>query len=172
MLTIASMADEHPLERERPTYEDGQDIRDRTFEYACRIVGFCEELIAGGGVGRLMVPRLLNCSLSFASMLEEARSAESDADFISKCCIGLKECRESWTRMRVCERRRVGPQRGVRELVQEGNELIAIVTAIIRNKRRNVAAKKAKAAEERAERLARKAAKPPKRGHEFQIPNS
>ena len=92
---------------------------------------------------RLMVPQLLNCSLSFASMLEEARSAESDADFISKCCIGLKEARESWTRMRVCQRCRIGPHSAARVLVGEGNELIAIVTTIIKNKRKSVAAKRA-----------------------------
>jgi four helix bundle protein len=135
-------------------------------------VKFCEDLDAGRGVGRLMVPQLLNCSLSVATMLEEARAAESDADFISKCCIGLKECRESWTRLRVCGRRRIGQPQDARELVQEGNELVAIVTTIIKNKRKNVAAKKAKAREEKAARLSRKAAKPPKRGYEFQIPNS
>jgi four helix bundle protein len=111
-----------------------------------------------------MVPQLLNCRLSFATMLEEARSAESDADFISKCCIGLKEARESWTRMRVCQRCRIGSQSAVSVLVREGNELIAIVTTIIKNKRKNVAAKK-------AERRAR-AAKPQARAHEFQIPDS
>ena len=76
---------------QHPTFEGGQDIRDRSFEYACQVVDFCKRLSEDGGVGRLMVPQLLNCSLSFATMLEEARSAESDADFISKCCIGLKE---------------------------------------------------------------------------------
>jgi four helix bundle protein len=90
-----------------------------------------------------MVPQLLNCSLSFATMLEEARSAESDADFISKCCIGLKEARESWTRVRVCQRCRIGPQSTVSVLVGEGNELIAIVTTIIKNKRKSVATKRA-----------------------------
>src|SRR6059036_3225432 len=124
------------------TYEGGQDIRNRAFDYACRIVGFCEHLSSGGGVGRLMVPQLLDCSLSFATMLEEARAAESDADFISKCSISLKECRESWTRLRVCKTCGIGPAQETCELAQEGNELIAIVTAIIRNKRRNVAAKK------------------------------
>jgi hypothetical protein len=44
-------------------------------------------------------------------MLEEARGAESDADFISKCCISLNECRESWTRLRVCKRCQIGPRR-------------------------------------------------------------
>src|SRR3954453_8194207 len=102
---------------QHPTFEGGQDIRDRSFDYACRVVDFCQSLSEGSGVGRLMVPQLLNCSLSFATMLEEARSAESDADFISKCCIGLKEARESWTRMRVGQRGRIGSQAGVGVLV-------------------------------------------------------
>jgi four helix bundle protein len=127
---------------QHPSFEGGQDIRDRSFEYACQVVGFSQQLSEGGGIGRLMVPQLLNCSLSFATMLEEARSAESDADFISKCCIGLKEARESWTRMRVCQRCRIGSQSTVSVLVREGNELIAIVTTIIKNKRKSVAAKK------------------------------
>lgn len=151
-----------------PTFEDGQDIRDRAFEFACRVVKFCRQLSDGGGVGRLMVPQLLNCTLSFATMLEEARGGESDTDFISKCSISLKECRESWTRLRVCRACQIGPQQEARALVQEGNELIAIVTTIIKNKRKNVAAK---LAAEKAGRLARKA-KPPARGHEFQVPNS
>src|SRR5712692_2102265 len=100
----------HSPRHRPPTHENGQDIRDRAFDDACRVVKFCQQLTEGGGVGRLMVPQLLDCSLSFATMLEEARAAESDADFISKCCISLKECRESWTRMRVCRRGKKGPE--------------------------------------------------------------
>ena len=149
--------DEHGFIPERPTsFEDGQDIRDRAFEFACRVVKLCEELDHAGGIGRLMVPQLLSCSLSFATMLEEARAAESDADFISKCSISLKEGRESWTRLRVCKRCTIGPAKEVDALVREGNELIAILTSILRNKRRNVAAKRQKLKEERAARRAAK----------------
>ena len=164
---------DNPRERP-PTFEDGQNIRDRAFEYACRIVRFCQLSSDAGGVGRLMVPQLLSCSLSFAAMLEEARGAESDADFISKCSISLKECRESWTRLRVCTRCRIGPQLDARELVQEGNELIAVVTTIIKNKRRNVAAKRAAktAATPAIPKGRARAAKPQAREYEFQIPNS
>ena len=137
--------------RRAPTFEDGQDIRDRSFECACNVIGFCEVLDGGTRVGRLMVPQLLSCSLSFATMLEEAQAAESDADFISKCAIGLEECRESWTRLRACHRRELGPPDIARQLVTESNELIAIVTTIIKNKRQNVAAKlAAKAAAQKA----------------------
>jgi four helix bundle protein len=143
------------------TYEGGQDIRDRAFDYACEVVAFCEYLGAGDTISRLMVPQLLNCSLSFATMLEEARGAESDRDFISKCCIGLKEGRESWTRLRVCERRKKGPAVAARQLVQEGSELIAIVATIIANKRKSVAAKRAV---QRAAHIAPRDAKTQRRG--------
>jgi four helix bundle protein len=182
VLSNPSMNEDDDRPQRRPTFENGQDIRDRAFEYACRVVGFCQQLDDAGGVGRLMVPQLLACSLSFATMLEEARAAESDADFISKCCISLKECRESWTRVRVCRQRKLGPLQEMHQLVQEGNELISIVTAIITNKRKSVAARRVieqtgkaaiAAAKQRGSRRQRaQAAKPPPRGYEFQIPNS
>ena len=154
------MDNRYPPERP-PSFEGGQDIRDRAFDYACRVVDFCRQLSDGGGLGRLMVPQLLSCTLSFATMLEEARGAESDRDFISKCCIGLKECRESWTRLRVCERRKKGPPVLAKRLVQEGNELISIVGTIITKKRASVAAKRAA---EKAAKIAKRQAARAKRG--------
>src|SRR5689334_23080828 len=77
MLVSADM-DNHSATFRPPTFENGQHIRDRAFEFACTVVRFCEALEEGRRVGRLMVPRLLSCSLSFATMLEEARAAESD----------------------------------------------------------------------------------------------
>jgi four helix bundle protein len=124
----------------RSPLESGQNIRDRAFSFACSVVRLCEKLYAAGGVGRMMVQQLVGCTLSFATMLEEARGGESTADFISKCSISLKECRESWTRLRVCESCSIGPLAEVSALVQEANELISIVTAIVRNTRRNAAA--------------------------------
>jgi len=117
------------------SYKDGQDIRDRAFQFACRVVKFCERVYAAGGVGRMMVPQLVSSSTAPTGMLEEARAAESRRDFISKCCIGLKELRESWGRLRVMEACGIGPSDTARELVREANELVSIVTAIVRNTR-------------------------------------
>ena len=130
-----------PTTEKSPDYEYGQDIRDRTFAFACRVVKFCQKLYEGGGIGRLMAPQLVNCSTSSASMLEEARAAESDADFVSKCCISLKECRESWTRLRVCHACKLGELKEAAAMIKEGGELIAIIGSIIRNKRRSMAAR-------------------------------
>src|SRR5437016_3922832 len=114
-------------------FEDGQVIRDRSFAFACRVVKFCERVYVSGGVGRIMVPQLVDSASSFATMLEEARAGESKRDFISKCSIALKESREAWTRLRVYHACQIGPELEARNLVQEANELISIVTAIIRN---------------------------------------
>ena len=78
-------------------------IRDRTFEFACRIVKFCERLHESGGIARIMAPQLLDCGTSPSPMMEEARAGESTRDFISKCCIALKELREAHGRLRVHE---------------------------------------------------------------------
>ena len=75
-------------------------------------------------------------------MLEEARAAESKRDFISKCSIALKEGRESHVRLRVCCRCKVGPPNEGHKLVDEANQIVAILTAIIRNTRRNAGLKK------------------------------
>ena len=70
-------------------------------------------------------------------MLEEARAAERKRDFISKCCIALKEARESHVRLRVCRRCNLGPSDEANQLVNEANQIVSIVTAIVRNTRRN-----------------------------------
>ena len=125
------------MEEKPPTYENGQDIRDRAFEFACRVVRFGQKVYEGGGVGRMLVPQLVNSATSFDAMLEEARAAESKRDFISKCCIGLKEAREAHVRLKVMEVCRIGPTSEATALRQEAYELVSIVGAIIRNTRRN-----------------------------------
>jgi len=69
-------------------------------------------------------------------MLEEARAAESKRDFISKCCIALKEARESHVRLRVCCRSRLGPNEEGHNLVDEANQIVSILTTIVRNTRK------------------------------------
>jgi four helix bundle protein len=91
-----------------PMFAHGQDIRDRTFAFACRVIKFCEQTYAAGGVARLVAPQLLSCSTSVAAMLEEARAGESDRDFISKCSVGLKEAREAHVRLRLHDACRIG----------------------------------------------------------------
>jgi four helix bundle protein len=114
----------------------GQDIRDRTFEFACKMVDYCDDLLRHGWSGRVLAPQLVRCGTSIGANLEEARGGESHADFISKCSIALKEARESSFRMRVAVRRRFGDEKQAKWLAQEAGEIAAILGAIVRNARR------------------------------------
>ncbi len=120
-----------------PAFENGQDVRDRALALACQTVRLSRQLYDAGGVGRILAPQLINCSTSVPAMLEEARAAESRRDFISKCSIALKECRECHVRLTVLETCAIGPQAQLKLLQREAHELASILGAIIRNTRRN-----------------------------------
>lgn len=124
MLVVSVMDDRNP------GFAHGQDIRDRAFAFACRIVRFCQALYDAGGVARLMARQLLDAGTALFPQLEEARAGESRKDFISKCAIGLKEIRESHGRLRVHEACRIGPPAEATALRLEANELVSIMTAI------------------------------------------
>jgi four helix bundle protein len=91
------------------------------------------------GVGRVLAPQLLRCGTSIGANLEEARGGESRRDFISKCSIALKEARESHFRLRLAERCQLGTKERTAALAAEAGELSAIIGAIVRNARRNLA---------------------------------
>jgi four helix bundle protein len=85
----------------------------------------------------MMVVQLLDCGTSASAMMEEARAGESTRDFISKCCIALKELREANGRLRINETCKIGPPAETSALRQEANELVSIVWTIVRNTRAN-----------------------------------
>ena len=77
------------------------------------------------------VNQLLRSGTGVGSNLEEAKGAQSRRDFVAKARISLKEAREShyWLRiMTACE---LVPRRRLEPLMNEANEIVAILTAII-----------------------------------------
>ncbi len=113
----------------------GENIRERSFQFGCRIIEFVKSLYDEGGIARAMALQLLRAGTALYPMLEEAGAAESTRDFISKCNIGLKEIREAHGRLRSDEACGIGPVAEARVLRAEANELISIVTVIVRNTR-------------------------------------
>lgn len=113
----------------------GENIRDRAFRFGCRIIAFSKTLHAEGGIARTMASQLLRSGTALYPMLEEAGAAEGTRDFISKCNVGLKEIREAHGRLRFHEACSIGPAAEARTLRAEADELISIVTVIIRNTR-------------------------------------
>lgn len=108
------------------------DIPDRTFRFAQRVVKLCTAMDEKPGVSRTLARQLLRSGTSIGANVEEGQASQSEADFVSKYSIACKEAREThyWLRLlSVCD---VVPAARLTELETECNELIAILTAIIK----------------------------------------
>ncbi len=112
-------------------YTGGEEILERTFKFAVRIVRLCEHLDAKPGVGRVLYPQILRCGTSVVSNIEEAQAGQSRADFISKMEIALKEARETHVRLRILSAAGVVARRRLDPLVAEADEIKRVLGAII-----------------------------------------
>jgi four helix bundle protein len=113
------------------------DLCERTFAFATRIVCLCRELDRSRGVSRTLCRQLLRSGTSIGANVEEGQCGQSRADFVSKMQIACKEAREThyWLRLIVATDL-VAPER-LSPLVQESDELVAILTTIIKNTKAN-----------------------------------
>lgn len=114
--------------------EWGEDIRQRTFNYALRIIRLYRHLKkTGDDVGIVIGRQLLRSGTSIGANIAEARSAQSRADYTHKLNIALKEGRESLYWLQLLDASQViGPGR-VKELLSETDQIIAVLTSIIIN---------------------------------------
>jgi four helix bundle protein len=108
------------------------DLPERSFEFAKRIVRLCQYLEKKRGVSQILTMQLFKAGTSVGANIEEGQASQSKADFISKYSISCKECRETnyWLRL-ILETKIVSPVR-IKDLINESNELIAILTTIIK----------------------------------------
>ena len=110
------------------------DIRERAFSFAVRIVKLCKFLEKHSDVSRNVINQLLDAGTSVGANLEEAKAAQSRADFIHKNCISLKEARESnyWLKLILAtEKFEENVGKGIKELEDESLELANIIGKII-----------------------------------------
>jgi four helix bundle protein len=100
-------------------------------------VTFCRAFSAVPGVDRQIGSQLLKAGTSIGANLEEAKAAYSRREFIAKNFIALKEARETlyWLRL-ITSCGLVSPER-TQALLREADELVAILTTIVRRARVN-----------------------------------
>jgi four helix bundle protein len=114
----------------------GADIQERAFEFAVRVVELVDVLVTRGMSTRVLATQVLRSSTSIGANLEEADAGQSRADFISKCSIALKEARESHYWLRLLTRtRKITSHDRAEQLVAECNEIVAVLTTIVRKSR-------------------------------------
>lgn len=104
----------------------GDDIAERLIDFAVRVIRLVLAL-PKNPVGRHIAGQLTRCGTSAGANYEEARGGESRADFIHKLGVAWKEIRESCFWLKVIERVQLVQPARLGGLLQEGNELCAIL---------------------------------------------
>jgi four helix bundle protein len=111
------------------------DIRERTFQFAIQIVQLCVELERKLGTCWTLSKQLLRSGTSVGANLEEGQAGQSKADFISKYSIARKEARETIYWLRLLRESGISNQQRIPELTDEAQQLVRILTTIIKNAR-------------------------------------
>ena len=116
-----------------------KDIKERTFQFALRIIKLCQHLDKKPAVPRTLSYQLLKAGTSVGANVEEAQAGQSRADFISKNSIALKEARECHFWLRLLIAAKIMPEKRVAELRDEADEIKRILGSIVvRTKKRTV----------------------------------
>jgi len=114
-----------------------RDLPERTFEFARRVVKLCRTLDQTPGVSRTLANQLLRSGTSIGANIEEGQAGQSRADFLSKYCVACKEARETHYWLRLLAASDVIPKTKLQDLSDEANQIVAILTSIIKKTRTN-----------------------------------
>ena len=110
------------------------DIKDRSFQYSLQAIRLFQELQAQkDGAGWIIGKQFLRSATSIGANIQEAQSGESKSDFIHKYSIAQKEARESLYWLRLLNASKIIVSENLHALIEETNEITAIITTIIVN---------------------------------------
>ena len=112
-------------------------FQERSFLFACEIVGFARVVAEHGYIFRRLAGQLVDAGGSVGANLEESADAQTKPDFISKQFIALKEARETrfWLRLIAVSEPTFAPQ--ATPLIAEASEFVAMLTASVKTARSN-----------------------------------
>jgi four helix bundle protein len=113
------------------------DIQKRAFEFTCALVAFCDDVTDRRLATIRIASQLFDAGSSVGSNLEEAAAGQTKPDFIAKTFIALKEAREARYWLRLLKACRPAMLQRVTPLLAECEQLVAILTAILRSARGN-----------------------------------
>jgi four helix bundle protein len=112
------------------------DLQQRTFDFAQRVLKVCLILDQQPGVSRLLSRQLFRSGTSVGANVEEGQASRSRADFVATYSIACREARETHYWLRLLVTSQLLPEHRVHDLLDEANQLIAILTTIVKRSRR------------------------------------
>lgn len=109
-----------------------QDISERAFDFAVRVVKLCQNLEQTAGVPRILTNQLLRSGTSIGANLAESKGGQSRADYLTKVSIALKEARETdyWLRLFIATE--IIAESQLSPLRNESGQIVAILTTIVK----------------------------------------
>ena len=111
-----------------------EDIRERSFKFAIRVLKLCKGL-PRDEINRILINQVAKSSTSIGANLEEAQGANTRPEFINCTNIAKKEARE--TRYWLLIIAEVNPQfkERMQEIIEESEAIVKILTASIKKLR-------------------------------------
>lgn len=102
-----------------------RDLSGRLLKFAAGCLKLCG-MLSRSVAGRWIANQLMRCSTSAGANYEEARGAESRADFVHKMQVSLKELRESCYWLRLAQESQLVATDLLAVLLAEAGELVRI----------------------------------------------
>ena len=134
------------------TMSIADELRQRTFRYALRVIAFCQKL-TDTWIGREIGRQLLRAGMGTSANYWSACRGRSDREFIAKLGVAEDEAAESvmWLMLVVQSGLRQDPD--ARALLAEGREITAILSKSHKTARENRRRKKAESKRKRTNQL-------------------
>lgn len=104
----------------------GDELADRLLDFSVQVITLASRL-PKNAPGRHISVQMVEAGTSVGAHYEEARGAESKADFVHKLGIALKECRETRYWLRVVDRAKMVSDDLLSALIAEASQLCAIL---------------------------------------------
>ena len=108
----------------------GDELADRILNFSVRIVKLCKYLDEKP-FSRPMTKQLVRSGTSVGANYEEARGAESDADFTHKLSIALKEMRDTIYWLKLIQESELVSKERINDLQDEAGQICAILISSI-----------------------------------------
>jgi len=93
--------------------------------------------VVSSGVARTLSQQIIRSGTSIGANVEEAQGGQSRADFLAKIFIALKEARETLYWLKLLIAAGIVETAKLKELTLEANEIVAILTSIVKSTREN-----------------------------------
>lgn len=106
----------------------GENISQRLLNFANQVLQIVSKL-PRDFAAKHIAKQLVRSATGSGSNYEEARGAESRADFVHKIKVSAKEMRESHYWLRLLDNSKIVVETDLSSVIREAHELVAILTA-------------------------------------------